>query len=721
MQPSPSPYFSPPAPPPPPPPPLSPPPAPGSTHSNGSPNAPGVAAPVPLPVPVPDSESPAGRESPNAPSSSSATSDSRSHSQQAAQPVIAVPAACLGCPVNPRPSTSPLTSQPKADSTLPSPSPLSLQRAKHLKCDGQNPCSRCRSSYSECVYVASRRGYKGPRRNNTNHNPNKRARSSSPTSTLDAAADDSSMPFYPAAAVVGLPDTPSTTLAATPNFTNLQLYRSFGAAVGFSSGPVSTQLAVAQPQSQSQPSGVPLVQVPVPTLAERCLDSFYHHFHASHPFALPKEWLLRVMRDTNIEPLLAAIRWVGSLFLDVGPARAVGFLDEALRLVQDPATRRDGFFVQALVLLVVALDGSGEQERARDLLGDAERVALELGLNTHAYATQHGRGVPVLEESWRRTWWDLFVVDGMVAGVHRQTNFMLFDVPADAALPCEEHQYMSGTIPPPLTLADLEDRDFSGEDREFSSFAYRILAGRNLGRFMRVPPIFGPDDENLARIEALLTNWRLHLPASKRDALDQKLQPDEMIFQASMMTNATSIMLHQPHSQLDSSATRSVTSCAPHRPVPSGELFNSHTSHTVTSAAEISRMITHRAPLTSHTHFFTCVVTLSSIVHLSRWALFFVPHDDDELRQQIRLSIGALNALSAVWRAAGRAAGQVKGVAHDIYRSKKASQAADPSHYWQGFSQEEVMNSIAADETIMNDIETGLGGIPLPPLDSLTG
>lgn len=89
-----------------------------------------------------------------------------------------------------------------------------------------------------------------------------------------------------------------------------------------------------------------------------------------------------------------------------------------------------------------------------------------------------------------------------------------------------------------MTLVDLEDRDFSGEDREFSSFAYRVLAGRNLGKFMRVPPIIGPDDENLARIEALLTNWRLHLPASKKDALSQKLQSDEMIFQANMMTHA---------------------------------------------------------------------------------------------------------------------------------------------------------------------------------------
>ena len=94
------------------------------------------------------------------------------------------------------------------------------------------------------------------------------------------------------------------------------------------------------------------------------------------------------------------------------------------------------------------------------------------------------------------------------------------------------------TIPLPMYLEDLEDREFSGEEREFSSFAYRIAAGRTLGKFMRSPPIFGPEDENIAKIEAMLTNWRMHLPQSKKDALNKGGQLDEMMFQALMMTYA---------------------------------------------------------------------------------------------------------------------------------------------------------------------------------------
>lgn len=167
-------------------------------------------------------------------------------------------------------------------------------------------------------------------------------------------------------------------------------------------------------------------------------------------------------------------------------------------------------------------------------------------------------------------------------------------------------------------------------------------------------------------------------------------------------------MLHQPLSQLDTSPVQAVNSCAPHRPVPSGDVFNTHTRHTLTAASEISKMITQAVPVTHHTHFFTCVITLSSIVHLSKWALYFVD-DEDHLRQQIRLNIGALNKLSKVWKAADTAWGQVKGVAQDIYREKKAQQISPA--FWVGFTQEQMISSINADEGIMSEFAGGGVGV----------
>lgn len=111
-------------------------------------------------------------------------------------------------------------------------------------------------------------------------------------------------------------------------------------------------------------------------------------------------------------------------------------------------------------------------------------------------------------------------------------------------------------------------------------------------------------------------------------------------------------------------------------------------------------MITQAVPILHHTHFFTCVITLSSIVHLSKWAGYFI-EDEDDLRQQIRLNIGALNKLSKVWKSASNAWAQVKGVAQDIYREKKAHQISPA--FWVGFTQEQMISSINADESIMSE------------------
>lgn len=500
--------------------------------------------------------------------------------------------------------------------------------------------------------------------------------------------------FTPSAALGTDPSSPFLTAAASMN--HLQLYRasSFGPSYDDS---VQTHNPIARAIS----------------IADKCLDSYYYNSHATHPFVLPKDYLLRHIRESGqkLDHLLAAMRYLGSLYLDAGPVRA-SYLDEALRLCYATNTPKDGFLVQALLLLIVALDGNCQQDKARDLLADVERMAVEMGLNTRQFAALHGRGNPVLEESWRRTWWDLYVVDGMIAGVHRTTSFLLFDMAADVGLPCEESDYLSGSIPQPMYLEDFDDQLFSGEDRPFSSFAYRISAIRNMGKFMRCPPILFPDDENVAKVENLLTNWRLHLPPGKRDPVDKNCLHDEMMFQAHFITTACTIMLHQPHSQLDASPARSVNSCAPYRAIPSGDAFNIHTRHTVTAAADISKMITAPVPLTHHTHFFTCVITMSAIVQLSKWGLYFI-QDEEDLRQQIRLSIGALSRLSAVWKAAGMAAGQVKGVAQEIYRAKKAAQV-NPA-FWVSFTQEEMISNLNSDEGIMSDIDSMLAQVTSTP------
>ncbi|KAH8658048.1 hypothetical protein BX600DRAFT_384928 [Xylariales sp. PMI_506] len=573
-------------------------------------------------------------------------------------------------------------------------------RERHLKCDGIRPCSRCTSSDIECLYISSRRGHKGLHKSKRQRRKSQESRTASPLPTSGSQNTSSAE-----GSVQGLDTSSSITSAfslgpQTNQYESTCFISSTAAAstqlrrdpYTISANGIQLDIAYAAPPSVLSP-------------VDRCFDAFYYYFHRGHPFVLPRNHFLSLVREGryNLNPLVSAMRYIGSLYIDNSGSASASYLEEAIRLCSLSTTAKDGFLVQALLLLIIGLDGSCQRDRARQLLGECECLALQLKLHTQKFASANNNGSAVLEESWRRTWWDLYVCDGMIAGVHRITNFLLFDVPTDVDLPCEEHQYLTGDIPPPRSMGELYEEQFSADSREFSSFTYRITAARNMGRLMRMPRNKFPDDEGVARIDTFLTNWILHLPRSKKDCLDNQCQPDEMMFQAQFIHYACTIMLHQPLSQLDSSSTRTVTSCASYRHVSSGDILNGHTRHTISAAQAISKLITQGAPMLSHTHFFTCVVTLSSIVHLSKWALCLVD-DDEDVRQLIRLNIGALNKLSQVWRAAVTASAQVNGVAQEIYREKKIRQVTPA--FWVGLSQEQITNSLHTDMAIMNDLET---------------
>lgn len=82
-------------------------------------------------------------------------------------------------------------------------------------------------------------------------------------------------------------------------------------------------------------------------------------------------------------------------------------------------------------------------------------------------------------------------------------------------------------------------------------------------------------------------------------------------------------------------------------------------------------------PLTKHTHFFTCVITLASIVHLSHWAAVNTSIDEEPLKQSIRLALGALKSLANLWPCAKMANQQVKKVAQEISLSRKLANLGD--------------------------------------------
>lgn len=268
---------------------------------------------------------------------------------------------------------------------------------------------------------------------------------------------------------------------------------------------------------------------------------------------------------------------------------------------------------------------------------------------------------------------------------------------------------------------------------EFSSFAYRILSAQNLGKIMSNFAEAEMDADVHLQLEILLTNWRHTLPAWKHDSLHRDGRGvDEMMFQAHMMNHTMSIFLHQSRALLDVNPARTINACTPQeqpanggddddeaaeRAAATGMLVNIHTQHVMYSANELCKMITYRTPLTRHTHFFICAIVLASIVQLSAWSMQpYRPggcgtttggeEDEEESarREQVRLCIGALQKIAAVWRTATRALGQIKEVAGQIHALRKQSRQME--QFLVHVTEEDMMNIFAADISVLNELET---------------
>jgi hypothetical protein len=291
-------------------------------------------------------------------------------------------------------------------------------RSKHLKCDGLVPCTRCVSNSLECVHVRSRRGFKGPRRNGVTLKAS--AGLASPTIIASSTCSDTPPSHEYPLVRVSLNSPNDQILQSSHTSPRLALTDTPKPLVTFDSKQASSTL----------------------DLRERCIEAFYFHFYPAHPFVLPRSRFMALRKQKPLQHLEAVMRYIGSFYVAQEPTPALGL--EAERSVYNMSRPKDGFKVQAMLILAIGLDGYTFQEKALQILVEAQDLALELGMNRREFAMLNGDGSDVLEESWRRTWWELFVVDGMIAGVHQRSSFRLNEVAADVGLPCEEEEYVNG-------------------------------------------------------------------------------------------------------------------------------------------------------------------------------------------------------------------------------------------------------------------------------------
>jgi hypothetical protein len=164
--------------------------------------------------------------------------------------------------------------------------------------------------------------------------------------------------------------------------------------------------------------------------------AYYLYFHSAHPFLLPHAQILNQLENLRIKHLDMAIQYVGSLYVPAASsAMHLEALQQALAMSDVP---RDGYLVQARLLMAVGLHMDDQEDLSASTMYSAITLAKELGMHKKNYAVDNGGQFGCLVETWRRTWWETFVLDGLFAGSNPSYSLQLFEVAMDVYLPSED-------------------------------------------------------------------------------------------------------------------------------------------------------------------------------------------------------------------------------------------------------------------------------------------
>ncbi|KAF1951750.1 hypothetical protein CC80DRAFT_423925 [Byssothecium circinans] len=498
-------------------------------------------------------------------------------------------------------------------------------RARKVRCDATQPaCNRCRMDEKQCEYQKSRRGGR-PRR---------------PIAT--------SIQSLPETHPSGEPTPWIDVAGTTVNSSSSQ-----------STGAGSTQSLCESLETQTQsemqlPNGTHLMKSQV----DQLLTQYYTYFHVSHPCVLPR-WTLQSRMGAEpaiAEFLLPVLLYIGSVFthtVESAPLHAAASL--AMQSGQCHSGLPNPYYVQALMLYSIAVYWCNEPERGRKLLDEAINAAFVLGMQRREFASQYGLGDPVLEESWRRTWWQLHVTDVHISGSSHTYKGLSTKFPITTELPCEELLYEQGEIPTPTTLKQYNIREFSNID--FSSFAHLIGFTQGISRILATRRI--EDLENTkdicANADTMMTAWCALLPVSKKRILRDDGSVDELVFKAMILMHTYVVDLHRQLSSLLYSAVESVSPCAPPPPPEANKTIKDeahiHTAKVLFAVDKLNNLLTLPTRFTTHTPFIICMIANMTIAHLSACRYVFQEPRLSLERDKIRLNMGVLKMLGEFWPA----------------------------------------------------------------------
>lgn len=267
-------------------------------------------------------------------------------------------------------------------------------RTQHLKCDAALPiCARCQTLVKACSYPESRRSGRY-----------KAAQSRRKQPTISCLASQALTPSDTRASVLEEDHSSIFTPTQVPLASVIEVENSMGA-------------------------------------DNTLLDLYYEYFHRSHPFVLPRHNLQAKLASgcSSLRALLAVMQYIGSSYGESSSQRE-NMLDEQLVDVVD------GFVVQTTLLMALTKSMCAERAASEALLAKAIEQARLIGMNTKAFADVAAESDPVLAESWRRTWWMLYLSDQNFSVIRYDFITSIYDTDHDVDLPCDDLNYCSTVI-----------------------------------------------------------------------------------------------------------------------------------------------------------------------------------------------------------------------------------------------------------------------------------
>lgn len=601
--------------------------------------------------------------------------------------------------------TAQLTARLSPDGSRLRPSPLAcIQcRKRHLKCNGKPPeCGRCRARGSECIYEESRRGYKKTKKTPADHSicDNGIGESDSRgTSSITASSGINAVVWAPTTttrasdnleSIMFLTKNLMSNSYCEPQFIATDVMSRLNAgteAVLDAENAMSTnkgagiELTGGSPNGTTEQDVVRPITISFPGVdayVEPLMDIYYRSFNNAHPFIIPRR-LYREKPALLPPHLTAVILFIASHFVSYMPQENLRNAAENItsELIQD-----DGFKVQGLILFGMSLYARCETEQAVAVIHQAIDLALDLGMHRSTFVLQHGMNNTIIEESWRRTWWELYTMDGILAtlnGAHYSSR--LHDVQSNVALPCEaSHFSLCKGIPPLRTQNDFLQRTFAEEPYEYSSMAYKIEAIRLSGKVVS----FGEDgfassNDCAESIEASLAGLLLSMPPQKRHIIERNGEVDEILFSVHNIIDCALIMLHRSKSDLVLIRNHYLTPCSRQQAISATTSAQEiHTSKAIRAANAICNAVTIRKSLAMHSPCFICALTLAATVHLPAYAMQARGDVNNAIKERAQLSVRALSSIGETWPLAKVVSEQISQFAREmIYRGDRPPNSSE--------------------------------------------